>query len=250
MRQSTLARHLTWISRSDRPHRVVYCVASARTHETHQLPRSRSRHQHHRLIHRPDRTDALTTRDLACGMRRFTPISPHLAHEPISPHNSLATQRAPHKVRTHSLATAPHTLSCSPPHSRHAPTLVALPATRNVQLQSTTTPTRTRRVISLHRSPCRRQSAAAAPWFRIVCTVADQPMRSLYRRTAADQLSPHAQLMCRHSALHLNRERQRVSRAALIRKCVRTPAHGIDVPEQPITMPNSHCTCTLGEARP
>ena len=56
--------------------------------------------------------------------------------------------------------------------------------------------------------------------------------------------------MRRHSALHLNRERQRVSRAALIRKCVRTPAHGIGVPEQPITPPNSHCTCTLFTRRP
>ena len=188
-RQSTLARHLTWISRSDRPHRVVYCVASARTHETHQLTRSRSRHQHHRLTHRPDRTDALTTRDLACGMRRFTPISPHLAHEPISPHNSLATQRAPHKVRTHSLATAPHNslvLAASRASRSHARRTSCHPEL--AQFQSTTTPTRTRRAISLHHSPCRRRSAAAAPWFRIVCTVADQPMRC----TAAPPLTSSA----------------------------------------------------------
>ena len=137
MRQSTLARHLTWISRSDRPHRVVYCVASARTHETHQLTRSRSRHQHHRLTHRPDRTDALTTRAIShvgCGA-----LHPSLRTWRTNPSlRTIRSQHSAHRTRcAHILSPPRHTtLSCSPPHARHAPTLVAPPATRNLRSSS------------------------------------------------------------------------------------------------------------------
>ena len=234
-------------SHSDRPQRPgpEGCVLrghSARTRSTSarsqpQPPPAPPRPAHHARSRTWDA--ALYTHLSAPGAR--THLSAQFAR------NTARTAQGAHTFSRHR-ATHSLVLAASRASRSHARRTSCHPEL--AQFQSTTTPTRTRRAISLHHSPCRRRSAAAAPWFRIVCTVADQPMRSLYRRTAADQLSPHAQLMCRHSALHLNRERQRVSRAALIRKCVRTPAHGIDVPEQPITLPNSPCTCTLGEARP